>query len=460
MKRFCEKVFKTLRVEPGGDIRFCPWMRESVGNILRDTVENLWNSERAKKIRETIVNQTFEYCQLESCPCILNGELELLTDDEFDNRAVPAAKPTEYDVGCDYICNHSCPSCRDSVFVPEKDYFTKLDEILGKLIPAINDAEYIITNGNGDMFSSPHFLKFMENIHPNNPNCRIDVQTNGVLLDEKRWECIKHLSEFKLCVVVTPNSFIEPTYKYLNGGHNSYERLMGNLHFLKELRAQGSISILSLTMVVQDQNFLEAPRFVKRCLEEFGADQVTLRPIFKWFCLSEEDHWVKNVKNPLHPYHKAYLEMLNDPIMNDPRVYHWGTSAIEEPAEHPAYRYRDYMHMISRFMIEEGILSNLERWFKEKNFNNIYIYGDMDVSDVFASIVRKSGIEIKGFIARDLKRKEISGCPVIRLSDYEPHPRDAVIVLAYNFFRQIKRDFGFYDYNCELIRLDELMKQI
>ena len=36
--------------------------------------------------------------------------------------------PTDINVSYDRFCNHSCPSCRKSVFIPDKEYKEKIGQ--------------------------------------------------------------------------------------------------------------------------------------------------------------------------------------------------------------------------------------------------------------------------------------------------------------------------------------------
>lgn len=456
--KFCEKPFNTLRIDPCGDVRLCGWLRQYIGNLVTDGVEEIWTSERAEKVRDSIRNGTFEYCQPESCPFLQNDSLPDLEEKEFTTRAVRTERPEFVDAACDYTCNHSCPSCRAGIFVGDENYKSELDIVINKLYPFIDTAKHFMTDGQGDAFASPYIMKMLERIHPADETCIVGIETNGALFDERHWERIKHLGNYDLRVTVTPNSFEPTTFKYLNGGHNTYENVMHNLAFIRDLRRQGKVKRFAISMVIQDRNFWEFPSFVKRCLEEFEADEVVAKPLYYWFGISEEMHWFKDVFNPQHPYHAELLKMMQDPILEDKRVFFWGAHNLHESKAHPAYRYRDFLNMGTQLLTDDAVAKRLKDYFANMGQDEVYVYGDIDFSELFIAALKKAGIGIKGIIARDIKRKEISGIPVTCLCDYKPENSDAVVVLAYYFFRQIKRDFGFYGHTCNLIRLDELMR--
>lgn len=59
-------------------------------------------------------------------------------------------------------------------------------------------------------------------------------------------------------------------------------------------------------MVIQDSNFRQIPQFIHGI--DYDADDIVLRPIFKWFGMNEDEVLYKNVLNPCHPYYKEYMK--------------------------------------------------------------------------------------------------------------------------------------------------------
>lgn len=458
--KFCSKPFEQIHLDPGGGVRVCGWTDESIGNILEEDLETIWHGEKAETIRESILDGSYSYCRAISCPYLENDSLPDIEGEELQEAAKVGSVPSEYSVACDFTCNHSCPSCRDQIFCGDEDYRANLKKEIEILLPYLNKASYIVTCGNGDVFSSPLMMEMLEKLQPENEELRIQFETNGALFTKERWERIKHLGKFDLTVTVTPNSFEEHTFKYLNGGHDSLEHVIQNLYFMKELKQQGIINAIEISMVMQDRNFWELPAFAQRCIEDFDADKVVVKPLYKWFNLSEDNYWHKDVLNPMHPYHQEYLEMIRDPYLQDnDRIFFWGAGNLHPSQPHPAYRFKEYLELVSELVSTENIEERIKDYFESRKINKIYIYGDMELSSIMYWLFSKA-VEVEAFIARDACRSEICGRPVMRMCDYKPGHADVMLVLAYPFFKNIMRDLEFMGFEGTAISLLDLKREI
>ena len=62
--RFCEIPFQDFEVLPGGHVHLCcaAFMGESVGNLVFMDHQSIWNSEGARRIRQSIHDGSFRYC--------------------------------------------------------------------------------------------------------------------------------------------------------------------------------------------------------------------------------------------------------------------------------------------------------------------------------------------------------------------------------------------------------------
>ena len=458
--KFCNRPFRHVHLDPGGDVRVCSWTDECVGNILEENLQDIWHGDKVEKIRASILDGSYRYCRAISCPYLENDSLPNIEGGALEDEIQVAEVPESYNVACDFTCNHSCPSCRNEVFCGDSVYKQNLKIEIEKLIPYLNKAKYIVTCGNGDIFSSPVMMGMLERIHPENENCIIQFETNAALLDEEHWNKISHLGEYYLIITATPNSFDDVTFKYLNGGHDTLKKVVNNLNFVKGLKHKGIVNEIEISMVMQDRNFWELPQFVKRCIDEFEADKVTIKPLYKWFNLSADDYWHKDILNPLHPYHKEYLQMIEDPYLKDnDKVYFWGAKNLHPAQPHPAYRYKEYLELIARLMSVDDIEDKIRDYCINKNIMDMYIYGDMEISPIVYKILYRL-VDLKGFIARDKINEDICGLKVVAMRDYSHKSTDNILVLNYQFFTNIKRDFDFKGFDGQLIKLDEMVNEI
>ena len=337
--KYCHRMYEYLYLDNyEGNIAICPWMepdKACIGNLMKDEIENAYNSDYANYLRSTMDDQSFRYCRPEACPYLQNNNLEELTEAEYEKRKKEVYYPNIINLAYDFVCNQSCETCRSKVFVPPKGYEEKMDLIRDKIAGCMNSATMITASGHGDPFASKYMMDVLANLHPTNPDMSILLETNGVFLDELHWERIQHLSNVRIELVVTINSFDEFTYRHISRGGN-YKKMMHNLEFMSKLRKENKIAHLSNSIVIQDRNFREVPSFIKRSFLDYEFDQVVLKPVYQWGTMDEEVFWFKDVLNPMHPYHQEYLEIMQDPMLLDPRVYHFGGNTVHPARPYPA----------------------------------------------------------------------------------------------------------------------------
>lgn len=336
--KFCSFPFEYFYLDNyHGDVALCPWMTWDsiyIGNLNCETAEEIWNGEKANSLRERIKNGDYSKCRPEGCPFLQNRNLPDLSQEEIDNYPV-AKTPKTVNLAFDFMCNQSCETCRPQKWRPILPrYANYMECISSSITDYLDNAEKISTSGHGDPFASPYMMKILTNLHPKSNNLELYLETNGVYFDKQHWDKIAHLADCNIKVNITVNSFNPHTYKFISRD-GKYEKLMDNLEFARELREKGLIKHLVLTMVVQDRNFRDIPYFIKRSLNQYKADEVILRPVYQWGTMPDDVFWIKDVLNPLHPYHKEYLDILDDPIMEDPHVFNFGGRSVHEARPYP-----------------------------------------------------------------------------------------------------------------------------
>jgi MoaA/NifB/PqqE/SkfB family radical SAM enzyme len=109
-KTFCMKPFSGLFLSPDGGIKYCCALKENLGNINKNSVEEIINSELALDIRNKIINgewhDSCSYCKkVEE----RGGRSERVNDiDRFTSNQF---KLNEIDLRWSNTCNLSCNYC-------------------------------------------------------------------------------------------------------------------------------------------------------------------------------------------------------------------------------------------------------------------------------------------------------------------------------------------------------------
>ncbi len=109
---------------------------------------------------------------------------------------------------------------------------------------------------------------------------------------------------------------------------------------------------------MQELNFREMPEFTRRCLDEFGADCVRIRPVMPGGVLSNEMQWFMDVRNPEHPYFGLYEKIMETPIFEDPRVLLWSNNLRSTKTGYPSYK--EIMHLRNVVDNQESVLNTIK----------------------------------------------------------------------------------------------------
>lgn len=362
--RVCPRPWEYIQIyNSDGDVCTCPWARNNyIGNLVKDNIQDIFSSKRMLSFRRSILDGSYKYCMHDRCPYISNNTLDQRLI-EIDSEYTPKY-PIEISLSYELACNYVCTSCREKKHIYSEAERHNIDLISEKLYEFIDNVKIISANGRGELFSSPSILRLLRDYNPTFPNEEVMVllETNGSLFDESHWDRISNLGKYFLKVSITIMSFDEKTYQYLSGTNNPISKLEQNLRFVKELRTAGIINELELATVVQERNFRSLPEFAHRCIEEFSADIVRIRPYFPYGRRGKVFEWFCDIRNPYHPYYDEYLEVMKDPIFKNPKVFMWSGNSLSEigPCD-------KYIHdgLVSR------IFSSLKR---SKLFHKIYIF--------------------------------------------------------------------------------------
>lgn len=305
-----------------GDVRECGWTSDGyIGNLMNHTLPELYHSEQAKKLRERLVRQDYSKCLVDGCPYLMMGEIG---DVQVELGELPEY-PEELYMAFENDCNYHCRSCtihnlRKNKTKEEIEYKSKIiEERIRQAMPYVKKTG---ANGVGELFTSKKILKLLSEWRPIAPaeECSVVLETNGSLFDEEHWKQIENLGQYNLSVIITVMSFDEAVYQYLSGVKYPIERIEDNLRFVKGLREKNIINELRIGTVVMPENFRTIPEFARRCIEEFGADYVRLRPYDNWGGQNDMEEFFMNIRNPKHPHYSEYKEVMKHPYLSHPKV--------------------------------------------------------------------------------------------------------------------------------------------
>ncbi len=329
------------------------WLPFIAGNVVEaDSPDDVWNSSGAQEIRRSILDGDYSYCSRTLCPLIVNDTLPRTEDVTAprlrriidDRETVLDDGPRLIALGHDSSCNLACPSCRVGLVMADKVQNEKLDRARDRVIlPMLRDRQVgLHLTSWGDPFASRHYRSILEALREKDfDGVRLFLLTNGLGLTPQVWAAMPHLNEKIVELRVSVDAATKETYEDVRRPgrweviHENL-RVMGEISktgtFLRNRFSGGMQSVSSdlfldaenpisfaLAFVVQSANFREMPAFV-RLAEEVNADSVVFQRYYSFGHEGGDVFSTKDVASSNHPEHQELQAILEDPIIQSPRV--------------------------------------------------------------------------------------------------------------------------------------------
>lgn len=329
-KKFCAKPFEYLDIHyRNGEFLCyvcCPtWLPVSVGDLGKQDFASVWNGQKIKEIRQSILHGSFLYCDKNLCPEIQSGNLhdrsyifktsykEYLT---YEDGVVPHGPKIVY-FSEDQTCNLACPTCRTDYISLGEDVLEHLKQTReGFLTELLRDVESLNICSSGDPFSSKIYRDFLFNFEGRKrPLLKINLNTNGVLLTKEVFKKMEKIHSNLGSIFISLDAARESTYKIVRRG-GDWQKLLKNIEYLVQMRREGIIEHLQLDFVVQDHNFREMPEFVKLA-KELGVDKVYFQRVSNWGTFNKDEFSQRNILSPKHPQHNLFKDICLHPLMRD-----------------------------------------------------------------------------------------------------------------------------------------------
>ena len=285
------------------------WMPTTIGNIFKNTIEDLLSSPLARSIRESIRQGTYRYCNEVTCGIIANNQLltpEQLAPDFRQRVMDPMADvslPKEIFLAGDLTCNLSCPSCRTEVIKTSREFVDKQrqlgDQLRKNLFSRPSDREISLRlSSSGEVFASPLLLEFVNEIPVDDyPNLQLKLHSNG-LLCERNWHRLGVAQDRVERITVTVDACQADTYERLRRG-GKWVRMMRSLRWLQQKKHSNGMKLI-LRMVVQKDNYMEMQGFYDLA-QAHDADAVEYCRITNWGTFSAGEFQDVDVFDQHHP---------------------------------------------------------------------------------------------------------------------------------------------------------------
>lgn len=457
--KICKRALNRIQLyNENGDVRICGFIKnDKIGNLLEQEWTEIFHGNRANEIRNKHIAKDFSECNPDACGYVACNNVSEI---EIEIDGIPDY-PEEIQLGFERVCNYDCTSCGVAEILRKSGrevLEAKFKKIADKVRDILPHVKTIGANGCGELFASKHTLKLLSEWKPLAPKeeIRVELETNGSLFNEKNWQQIANLGQYHLHVSITIMSFNERTYQILSGTKLPISNLIANLHFVKKLREQGIINYLELATVVQERNFREMPEFARRCVEEFGADYVRLRPYSPWGYKSPEVEWFTDIRGKYHPYHEEYLEVMKDPIFKHPKV-HDLSGGRESKSGHSPYEILKYrLDLVSNMLTDKCVASRILSSVDEK----CWIYGLGALGKKSVQILSEVN-RVKGIIDQYTRCTEYEGHEICKYEQIDMSAKKAPVLITVVEDRELVmknlREAGFsgeFIMLCDLIKME------
>jgi sulfatase maturation enzyme AslB (radical SAM superfamily) len=331
LKQFvCPLPFERFDIGPNGDVLVCcgHWLPTSIGNFMTDSVEDVLNSDSAQKIRGSMTDGSYKYCNHLECGSMAQETLprrEELTVERTRN-AVSSMNyrldgVDEIMFAFDQTCNLSCPSCRTHRIVEKASQSAdKARAVEQKLLPLLPTAKVLHINPAGEIFASKPSRRLLELINNDTcPDLRLRIISNGTLFTEEEWNKFPGIHNKVESIRVSIDATSKQTFEKLRR-LGKYESFLSNMRFLRKLRMEGVVPQLKFSFTYQLDNFREMPAFVAFG-EEMRADFVIFERLQN-IAFSHAEFRKKAVHYPDHSLYGEFIDVIKNPLFRQQRVFH------------------------------------------------------------------------------------------------------------------------------------------
>lgn len=269
----CPKPFDTVLIDCNGSCFICEctaWLPQSVGNLHKNSLEEIFDSDMAYHLRDSIDDGSYRYCNEKQCTWIIKGDVRHYPDNDPKIKTIRLA--------IDDSCNLSCPSCRKSVIFHKRGNGLRMRlKLADKVNEYLGDHDNVTVHigSDGDPFASLVYRYFMKNA-PDKDTLKFNLHTNGLLMKKMFGRLDKILTRIDV-LNISIDGATKKTYELLRRG-GQFEKLLENLEFVKGYHKQFRIRF---HMVVQKSNWHEMSKMLELA-DRFNAHEVIFNRITDW----------------------------------------------------------------------------------------------------------------------------------------------------------------------------------
>jgi len=313
-KYVCIYPFRYTEISDKAQWLCCPsWLPENIhetGDYKKD-----WHSDKAEKIRESILDGSYKYCSSKGCPYLSQLDAgrphpsHFIKKENFNKLDV---SPAIVNFGFDTSCNLQCPSCRlnyvNLIGEDRARVNRNLDKVQKELGSTIRS---MILCGAADPFFSKSFFNFLRTLDKSKyPKLKdIHLLTNGTLWTPKNWELLHKIHPYVKSCEISIDAATKDTYENKVRLRGDWDKLMDNIKFILTIK---KITRMRFSFVTQAKNYNEMLDFynlITDLTKDSGKKvEILYNGIVDWGAYpTKEDFLKEEIHNPQHPEFNDFL---------------------------------------------------------------------------------------------------------------------------------------------------------
>jgi organic radical activating enzyme len=328
--KYCNKLYTWLEFDMFGKAWMCcpSWLPYPIGNVLTQTLDEIWNGKRAQELRNQIFTGDWKYCQHEFCPLIAGDNLPNLNTIDNPPTSTVADLPTMFNFSNDESCNLRCPSCRvDKLLYTEGPLYDRRKEVNDKIFNMLfkepTDRHFSIhVTGSGDPFASKIYRDMLQKIDGDLfPNLEVNLQTNGTMFTPTNWRRISKIHKNLRRCAISFDAGTKETYENKTRLGGDWDLLIENCKYLDNKVLEYPNFKIAYDFVVQSDNYTEMRRYIRLIENQLpNAESINFSLVTDWGTWPKEVYEEKCIWKDSHPEHSKLLTVLQDNIFKNPKV--------------------------------------------------------------------------------------------------------------------------------------------
>jgi len=325
----CSVPFSELEIHnPRKTLCCSSWLTKWLPEKL--TPKEAWNSDDANKIRTSVLDGSFKYCDSGECPFLAKA-IKTGADDRvvFHKDKIPLKVRSQIDkflsgkeinpytlqFSFDSTCNLKCPSCRNELIVEGSIGIKRVKGVIENLQKEFGSTtKRLYITGTGDPFISIGFREFLKNFDKAQwPELdRIHLHTNATKWNRKMWDSMKTIHPYVTTCEISIDAATKYTYENKTRMGGNWDELIENLNFIATI---STLKTIKTSFVVQANNYTEMKLFNELMYSIFGKKtNVYFGKILNWGTFTDEEFLKHQIWNPLHPEYSEFVMEVNNTL--------------------------------------------------------------------------------------------------------------------------------------------------